>query len=424
MPPDDSNDSGGAQTITPDTGGSEFSKPTGVGDDAIFNKYFGKDAKGWDDEKPEKKEAKPKADKKPEPKAKDDKDEPAKKTDKPTEKKADKDSKPEPKAKKDDEAPDPGKARKLYAEAKKATDPKQSRKLYEQAVAEALGELPPEFSGAAWKASREKKAKDLADVQARSAQVETRIQEAATKLKPAIYVMGELNKANLGEKLTAPLVGQAIEVMRAIQELKQGDYTRLGDIIEKASGQPRDEALKLFVRGVKVSPEGRASRAAAEAAQQEAAAARRELAEYKAQLAERDQVQTKTQEAARQRQLRADYAEQIETELAGHPALKLPNATKRILAYLIKTRNPQTKTARYTFDQVADKLVAHETERLKSLRGVIDTDGEEPAQPTSIQRVSAVPRGQQADVGVLNESPEAAWDRIWNKNNQQQRRAR
>jgi len=432
VPPDDTSD--GPSTTTPDAG-SEFSKPQGLKDNAIWEKHYGKDAKGFEEEKPEKKQAKPSkdsAESKARPSKDSDKKEPTKDSKKENSSKersthsapehSDKPSKPKESKAETETEPDLGKARDLYAKAKKEADPGESRKLYEQAAKEAFGELPREFSGASWKASREKMAADRAEIKAAAAKNEARITEAAGKLRPAIHVMQKLQEAKLDTTLTVAQVDRAIGIMRALREVEAGDFTRLGEIIEKASGKPHDEAMRLFVRGVKVSPEGRASRQAAEDAARRADAADARVAALEQALAERENTRTLAEKNRELVQRRASYVEQIETELDGHPALKLPNGSKRILAYLIKTADKATKTPRFTFEAVADKLVNYERKRVQRLRSVVDDGDDDNAPVTTRNGMHSTPRSERADNGVLSESPEARFDRIWAKHNAGARR--
>ena len=441
--------------------GTEFSKPTGVNDGDIWEKHFGKGAK--DPEKPtsskrgsetgskakettgsresretpekERKGSTGKSEResKASSKSGSEKSEPSTRpSDESKERESSSSSKdPKPKSdasktdkdsEKDDDPADPEaplkKARDLYAEAKKAADPKEARKLYKRAIKEALGELPPEFDDGQYAAVRRERKAAKAALDEQASRNETRIKDAAEKLKPAIYVMRQLEGAGISDKLTVPLVEKAIGVIKALRHIEDGDFTQLAEVVSKAAGVDHDEAMKRFVRGVKVSPEGRAARQAAEQAQRENRALQERLANLEKQLQERDTAQTESaKKAERERQQaehRERYLEQIETDLDGHPVLKLKNGRERVLRYLIRTADPKLRSPTVSFERAANIIVASERRRAREAQA-LDTDGEEAPSREEPRRLRDVSRGETVDSGVRSESAEQAFDRIFSK---------
>lgn len=320
----------------------------------------------------------------------------------------------------DPEAPTK-KARDLYAQAKKAEDPKEARKLYKRAMKEAFGELPEEFDDGRYAAVRRERKAAQAAIDAQAAEKEGKIREAAERVRPAIYVMKQLEGAGLGDKLTVPLVEKSITVLRALRDLEGGDYTKLADVISKATGVDPDEAMKRFVRGVKISPESRAAKAAAEAADRRAAQAEQQIRDLEKRLAERDTAQTEAQKRAEHARkveaARGAYLENIESELEGHPVLKLPQGAKRVMSYIIRTADKKLKAPRFSFSQAADRIVRAERERVRAAQAAFDGDGaEEVAAPApSRSQVVHIPRSARAETGTADASPEASFARIWDK---------
>ncbi len=397
--------------------GSEFSKPGGVKDDEVWAKHFGKDPK---ESKP------PNADK---PSAKSSKDASSdsskgkEKTPGKSEPRSSKDADSEATGQKtaetetDPEAPSK-KARDLYEQAKKTEDRREARKLYKRAMTEAFGEVPPEFDEKRFVAARTEQATKKAALDAQAQKNEGRIREAADKLKPAIYVMRQLEGSGLADKLTVPMVERTLHVMKALRSLEDGDFTQLAEVISRASGVDHDEAMKRFVRGVKISPEGRAARTAAEQAQRDNAALKDQLAQLERKLTERETTQTEAQkkqaEQQRQEQARGQWLEDIENELGDHPALQLPRGKERVLAYLIKTAHPTLKTPRFSFAQAADRIVAGEKKRLQGARHLLD-DGEPAPVQSGTRQTRQVSRAETVDSGVRSEDPMARFGAIFDK---------
>jgi len=425
--------------------GSEFAMPTGVKDAEIWDKHFGKaaekekgkgpsktspkpGAKPANDSERSKSASKPSAEASPKksaaekPESSTPKASPSKSAETASSK-ADKTAE-EPET---DDATDPEapikKARDLYAEAKKAEEPKEARRLYMRAMKEAFGEIPEEFNDTRYAAVRRERKTAHAELDAKAQKNEQRIHEAAEKLKPAIYVMRQLEGAGVADKLTVPLVERAITVVRALKDLENGDYTQLAAVISKATGVDPDEAMKRFVRGVKVSPEGRAARAAAEQAQQRAAAAEQRMAELERRLAERDTAQTEAQKRAeherRVTETRAAYVESIESELEGHPVLKLKNGSQRVMRYIIRTADKTLKAPRFSFAQAADRIVRAERARAAQAAaafGEADVDdAPAPPAPPARRGVAHIPRSARTEAGTADASPEASFARIWDK---------
>ncbi len=407
---------------TPESGSTEFAQPRGVNDDAVWEKHFGKDAKFEDkakakkkeepwqekDEKAKKPASKPTT-KQPEPTTRStskksetssEKDTPAEPSDSPESKTGKSESKKTSKSDSTEEAETApsGKARELFEQAKAATNKAEGRKLYKQAMKEAFGEVPDEFNDGKWQAAREKRDADRAAIAKREQAVKAkedalpgRLEEAVRRLDPAI------------------------QVMKILKEVQGGDYTRFGDLVAKALDKPVDEAMKLFVRGVKLSPEGRAARVAAEAAEKRAAAAEARIQEMERKLNEKDEVRTRAEQDQRRAQARESYLESIETELDGHPVLKLPRGKERVMAFLVKTADKATRAAKYTKEEAADRVVAYERKRLLASKGVLE-EGGEPAAPAERSNVRTIPRGDSVESGVQPTSPDASFDRIWQRN--------
>ena len=440
MPPDETATESAPTGGDNATSGSEFSKPVGVEDDALWAKHFGGDG----EEKPKK----PKADSKERPTRSDSK--PSKptpavtdgksekpstpkdtKSDKSTSTKKDTSASPTDEAGKTEKETDPEaptkKARDLFEAAKKTEDRREARKLYKQAMKTAFGEVPEEFDDKRYAAARTETAARKAALDEQAKKNETRINDAATRLKPAIYVMRQLEGAKLADQLTVPMVERAISVMRALKSLEDGDFTQLAEVVAKASGVDHDEAMRRFVKGVKVTPEGKAARQAAEDARREAAETRAQLQALQRQLEDKQTTETEAQKkqrlAEQQTQAREQWLDDIETELEGHPVLSLTKGKERVLEYLIKTRHPTLKTPRFTKEQAADRVVAHEKRRLEGSRHLLD-DGEAPPARSAPRRIESVSRSSTADTGVRSQDPMARFDEIFDKHRAPVRRAR
>jgi hypothetical protein len=433
--------------------GSEFSKPAGAKDAEVWDKHFGKEAKakGSSDKTPTPKSSKTsdsktssdsskttrdekQPDKPSSTKRSDDK-EPSKPKDTKSDKTTDK-TEPSPKdktktekAEPDDKDRDPEaphkKARDLYEQAKKTEDRREARKLYKRAMTEAFGEIPAEFDDRRYAAVRQERAAASAAIDEKAKKNDARFNEAVGKLKPAIYVMRQLEGSGLGDKLTVPMVERAVHVMRALKSLEDGDYTQLAEVVSRAAGVDHDEAMKRFIQGTKISPEGKRSRAAAAEAQREAAETRAQLAALRQQLSDKDTAQTaaqKKQDHDRQvQENRAAYLDNIEAELDGHAVLALPRGKERVLAYLIKTAHPTLKTPRFSFDEAANRVVAHERKRVQGARHLLDDnpddapDEREHDAPRATRRLTDVSRSETVDAGVRAVDPDARFSEIFDK---------
>lgn len=404
----------------------EFSKPTGVNDDAVWEKHFGKGGKaekalGEPAKKPEAK-PKPKADasEKADPKA--------------PKPKADKEPAKEPKRAEGKEAPDkaskadtktekakPGSEQPSEADKKPAG--KSAQPPEESDPGDAKSDVSEWTEARKWRDGQKQKfeeqhKKSKAELDAQAKKNDERIDQAVQQLQPAITVMRKLNEAKLGDKLTLPMVERAVKVMRGIAALEEGDFTVLGEVISEASGKPPDEAMKLFVRGVKTSPEGRAARAQAQAAEARAAEAERRIAEMEKKLQERDEQKTVQERQAQAEQRRTAYLEEIETDLHGHPVLQLPRGKERVMKLLIKTADKVLKAPTLSFEEAADKVVGYEKERLRRTRFLEDGGDPPAADGDSRSRVRTVPRGETAESGVKNASAEARFSAIFDKHTQ------
>ncbi len=315
------------------------------------------------------------------------------------------------------------KHRDLFEQAEKATDPSEARRLYKQAMREAFGKVPDAFKEENYVAFRRKQQEGEAKLKADAARNEERIKEAVERLTPAANVMRALSDAGLGQ-LSVPMIQRAIHVMQALRALEDGDYTQLGEVVSRAAGGlPHDEVMKLYTRGVKVSPASSAARRAAEEAARKAEQAQARVQELerqlKAQQEERQVQQTEAEKRAAQEQARSEWIDKIETELDGHPVLKLPRGKERVLAYLIKTADKTLRAPKYSFEQAADRIVAHEKRR-RAETAHLEEGGEEreSAPPRTETRARALGRAETRDGGVRDESPEASFDRIYRKHAQ------
>lgn len=433
--------------------GSEFSKPTGDGDQALWEKHFGgkdakessratketrsstrsepkddKSAKTKDSPASESREKTSKSPASPKERSTGSPRDTATESSTPKDTKSDK-GKDKPKSadseatgqktaeETDPEAPSK-KARDLYEQAKKSEDRREARKLYKRAMVEAFGEVPPEFDDKRYAAVRTERAAKEAAIKAQAEKNEGRIREAAERLKPAIFVMRKLEDAKLADKITVPMVEKALHVMQALKSIEDGDFTQLAEVVSRAAGVDHDEAMKRFVRGTKVSPEGKAARQAAEAAQREAAETKAQLAELQRRLQERESTQTEAQKRAEQQKAQAEnrarWLDDIQSDLDGHPVLQLRRGAERVLSYLIRTANKQTKTPRYSFEEAADRIVRAEKERLASSRHLLD-EGDSPPARTEPRRLSSVSRSETRDAGVRNPDPEARFSEIFDR---------
>lgn len=440
--------------------GSEFSKGTGTEDSKIWDKYFGKEAKApkeKDSARTSSKSPRETSDGTSKSKASSGEKTPSSSTtsksttgssEKSTKPKADKadasSSKQETKPTKDstepaggktaedkDDAPaDPEaplkKARDLYGQAKKTEDRREARKLYKRAMVEAFGEIPEEFDDKRYAAVRTERAAAKASLDEQAKKNESRIQEAAGRLKPAIFVMRTLEGAGLGDKLTVPMVERAVHVMKALRSLDDGDYTQLAEVVARAAGVDHDEAMKRFVKGVKVSPEGKAARQAADQAQRDNHALKERLAQLERQLTEGQTAQTEAQKKQehekRVQEQHTVLLDDIQEQLDGHAVLTLENGAARVKAYLIRTADPKLKAFRYSYAQVADKIVAGERRRLQNTRHLLD-DGE-PARETPQRRNNgSVSRTETVDASVPSQDPMARFDYFFDKHKGEQRTA-
>lgn len=437
-------DSSGGDGAAQSSYESEFSHPVGTEDAKTWEKYFGKDAPWPKDDAGGKRETKSskerdesssspkKRDESPEKSKKqsDDKDARASSSKDASARSSEKDESSKTKEAKgkesadkadakgkekpeDSEAPD---AKKTYAKAKAEKDPRQARKLYRDAMKEAFGEVPDEFNDAKWAAARKKQQDDQAAIKAERDKNEARIHEAVQKLQPAVRVMQKIKESGVAD-YTLENIDRAVDVLRALKELEAGDYTGLGKLVAKASRvEDPNEAMQRFVRGVKVSPEGRAARQAAEAAEKRALETERRLQQLQQQLEQerngKSEAQKKAEQEQRRQQARTRWLSDIAEELGDHPAMKLPKGQERVLRYLIKTRDPVLKTPRYTVEQAADRIVAHEKKRLADLRFLEGGSSETP-QARETPRVPT--RRETADNGIDNPDPMARFDYFWNK---------
>lgn len=445
---------------------SEFSQPVGVNDGDVFDKFFGEDSDLWDKNGKLKEGSSPKLKKETstsadskrgsdsEKKRADSKKEPEPKADKKTDASRESESRErsskkeasskeestdssrdtgqskqkESKSQKTDDESEATDPKKTYAEAKAATDRRTQRRLYKKAMEQAFGEVPEEFDDRKWAAAREKREKDTSELAKREESLKTRLNTSVQRLTPAITVMKKLMGAGFAHvdpktntvtnNVQAHAIDQAIEVMKALREIENGDFTVLGDIIAKASGVDRDEAMRRYVKGVKVSPEGRASRQAAEQARQKAEAAEARIAALERQLQDKDRGLTEQQKQAqaqeRARAAHNDWLGRITEELGDHPVLKLENGAARVLRYLKKTAHPTLRSPTKTFEEAADIIVESERRRLKAARDLLEPEGN--TQPANrVQRVPANSRNDQADSGNVPDSPEASFARIFDK---------
>jgi hypothetical protein len=371
-------------------------------DQAIFDKHFGGDDEA--EEKPAKaKEPKAKAP------AKDDK---ASKKE-PKEPEAKPAKKPPPKVEateeESDEAEEEGddgpetsaKARELFKKAKAAKTPIEARRFYKQAMKEAFGEVPDEFNDARYAASRQADAarkvateKERRELDEKAQTLQTTADKWVQQLRPAYHVM---------------------EVLKKVSD---GDWTAMGDLIERACpGVTRDEAIKRFVKGIKESPEQVQARRRAHQTQQVESASLQRIAELEKKLEEKDKAKENEARRARAAVKREQYEAELTEELSGHLVAKLPGGIKRVLKLLVKTADPKLRTPTKTPEQAADLIVAFEKRRLKASRHLLD-DGEAAPAPREEKRAPAVSRSHSTNPGAAPEyNPDEAFDRLWAKHN-------
>ena len=114
-------------------------------------------------------------------------------------------------------------------------------------------------------------------------------------------------------------------------------------------------------------------------------------------------------------QRRAQYLDDLNVDLEGHPVLKLPRGAERVMAYIIKTADKKLRAPKYTPEQAANRIVAYERKRARDAASVLDTDGEEVEPRTETRRSTSIARTDQRDNGVVSSDPDAAFDRIWKK---------
>lgn len=426
--------------------GSEFSKPTGAKDDEIWAKHFGKEAKepkpkttadGQKRGEGSKSDGKGDSPKSPK--------QPADATKRSSERTSDKDPST-PKDTKSDKGKDSSsatrdggktadkaddakdtpadpeaplkRARDLYKEAKGTEDRRKARSLYKRAMTEAFGELPPEFDDKRYAAVRTERAAAQAKLDDQAKRNEARISEAADKLKAPIYVLRQLEGAKLADRITVPMVERAVSVMQALVRLDEGDYTGLAEVISRATGTDHDTAMQRFVKGVKMSPEGKAARSAAAEAARRADEAERRVQALEAKLNERESQQTEAQKRQeRERQVaehRERYLDEIQSDLDGHPVLLLPRGAERVMAYQIRHADKSTRAARYSHQQVADRIVAGEKRRLQESRHLLG-EGDAPASREERRGPRGVPRNETVDAGTRSPDPMARFDEIFEK---------
>jgi 23S rRNA A2030 N6-methylase RlmJ len=147
------------------------------------------------------------------------------------------------------------------------------------------------------------------------------------------------------------------------------------------------------------------------------------MAELERRLAERDTAQTEAQKRAeherRVTETRAAYVESIESELEGHPVLKLKNGSARVMRYIIRTADKTLKAPRFSFAQAADRIVRAERARAAQAAaafGEADVDdAPAPAAPPARRGVAHIPRSARTEAGTADASPEASFARIWDK---------
>lgn len=318
-------------------------------------------------------------------------------------------------AEREEDAEPARKAKETYAKAKAEEDIPTKRKLFRQAMTEAFGEVPDEFNDAKLASIRKRHADTERSLTQQKQQNEQRIQDAVKQLQPAITVMRKVKEAGLGE-YTMEQLDHAVEVMKELKGLADGDYTGLARLVSKAAKTDPEEAMKRFVRGVKVSPENNAVRAAAKAAEERAAKAEREVQELKAYLQRQQQQQqneqqTQAQKKAQVEAKRAEYTAEVESEIEGHPVLKLPRGLERVVSYLIKTADKKTRVAKYSPTRVADAILANEQKRAAQV-AALESDEDPPARS---ERATTPSRRETAENGVPNPDPMARFNEIYDK---------
>lgn len=146
------------------------------------------------------------------------------------------------------------------------------------------------------------------------------------------------------------------------------------------------------------------------------------MAELERRLTERDTEKTEAEKKQAREQAQAQarerYLDDIRESLDGHPVLKLPRGAERVMAYQIRHADPKLKSARYSHQAVADKIVRSERRRLEAGRHLLDTEGQEvPSRPEPATRPrGSVSRTETVDSGVANPDPMARFDYFYEKN--------
>lgn len=412
------------ETSEPSNFGGGVKRHTGNGemspeDSKVWEKHFGGPDRELEDEPAEKKpakkpaakteakeEAKPKAPKKDEKPA-------AKEEAKPAAKVEAKEDPEEEEA--ETEEPDSlTKAREKFKQAKKAKDTREARKLYREAMKEAFGEIPEEFNDARFATARDADRKRAEETKKERETIASERAAVETEKRNV-----EANAAAWVEKLRPAFrIHKRLENIRTTQ-----DFTDLGAWMGEALELPPDEALKRFTRGFRGTPESAQARAAKAAAEEAKRASDERIAALEKRLAERDSKVEQETKLAKREAARAEYLEQLETDLAEHPITKVRNGFKRVLDLVIKTADKKLKAATLTPEQAADRIVAAERRRVKAHLALVEgerPDTEEQPAPRT------VPRSQQASNarGQGEWNPDEAFDRIWKKNRAEDREKR
>jgi hypothetical protein len=374
-------------------------------DRAIFDKHFGGDDDDDSDDEPPAKPA-PKAAKDKTPPAKDPKAKDGKTPDAKTPAKVAPKAQPEVE---EDEPEDDGeapevkaskKARELFKQAEESKDQLASRRLYKQAMKEAFGKVPDAFNDARFAAGRQAEQKRSEEWAAKDRELEqkrTNVEASAQKwveqLKPAY------------------------EMHQVMQKVAGGDWTALGDLIEKCCpGVTRDEALKRFTRGMREAPDVVAARRAAAQRTEVESASMKRIAELEKRLEEKDQARERQQHEEKRQAALAKFTAEKTEELADHPVSKLPGGIKAVVRLLIKTADPKLRAPTKTPEEAADLIVAHERRRVRAAAHLLEDQPTGAPALRGTERVPAVARSQSTEPGSKGAwDPDEALDRIYAK---------
>jgi hypothetical protein len=162
---------------------------------------------------------------------------------------------------------------------------------------------------------------------------------------------------------------------------QDGDPQHLVAIITGITGKSYDEAQKLILHNVKVSP-----------------AQARMQAELDQLKRERQEERARAEQAQQQQQLaqaKQSDLNHIRTTLKGHEVAKIPRFEERVYRVLEKHYNPQLGGLQITVEEAARRVVKAERKRIEGSpfyrKGTVDTEGEGGASPPRLPAARSGP---------------------------------